>query len=141
TPFETRLRLRRSDGIAFFEDPIYREIRATLSRFAARLVTKRKPPTFLNPFLSPPADALKARAIGLSHPLGGCRMARASTEGAVDEFGRVFDTRAPSGIHRGLYVSDGSIIPTALGVNPSLTISALALRIAENLIAKDLPPC
>jgi cholesterol oxidase len=137
-PFETPLRLERSDGIPFFKDPIYKDIGDTLKRFADRLVTKRTPPTFLNPFLTKTADALKARAIGLSHPLGGCRMARAPSDGVADEFGRVFDTRAPGAIHRGLYVADGSIVPTALGVNPSLTISALSLRIADQLV-KDLP--
>lgn len=33
--------------------------------------------------------------------------------------------------------SNGSIVPTALGVNPSLTIAALSLRIADNA-SKDL---
>jgi cholesterol oxidase len=41
------------------------------------------------------------------------------------------------GVYEGLYIADGSMIPTALGVNPSLTISALALRIADN-IGKEL---
>ena len=38
--------------------------------------------------------------------------------------------------YEGLYIADGSIVPTALGVNPSLTISALALRIGDKIIAE-----
>jgi cholesterol oxidase len=38
-------------------------------------------------------------------------------------------------VHAGLYVADGSLVRTALGVNPFLTISALSERIAENIIA------
>jgi len=33
-------------------------------------------------------------------------------------------------------VADGSILPTALGVNPSLTISAIALRIGEQIASE-----
>jgi choline dehydrogenase-like flavoprotein len=34
-----------------------------------------------------------------------------------------------------LYVCDGSAVPTALGVNPQLTIMALATRLADRLLA------
>ena len=40
--------------------------------------------------------------------------------------------------YEGLYVLDGSIVPTALGVNPSKTIAALAERGVERLIERDL---
>ncbi len=62
------------------------------------------------------------------HPLGGCPMADDPQQGVVDEYGRVHG-------YDGLYVSDGSIVPTALGVNPSKTIAALAERNVERLIA------
>jgi cholesterol oxidase len=136
---DTTLRVRRVDGKAFHEDPVYDEIRTTLDRFAREL-TDDPEHSFINPFLTDTAGALGSRAIGLSHPLGGCGMGEHSADGVVDEFGRVFDT-ARAGeqpFHRGLYIADGSRIPTALGVNPSLTIAALALRTADKII-EELP--
>ena len=62
------------------------------------------------------------------HPLGGCPMADSAAAGVVDGFGRVFH-------YPGLYVADGSIIPSALGRNPSYTIAALAERVAEKMRA------
>ena len=67
-----------------------------------------------------------------AHPLGGCPMGEDYHQGAVDEFGRVFS--GDGGVHEGLFVADGSLIPTSLGVNPFLTISALSERIAERLV-------
>jgi cholesterol oxidase len=61
------------------------------------------------------------------HPLGGCPMADDPTGGVVDDAGRVYG-------YQGLYVLDGSIVPTALGVNPSKTIAALAERGAARLV-------
>ncbi|GAA4588629.1 cholesterol oxidase [Actinoplanes octamycinicus] len=60
------------------------------------------------------------------HPLGGCVLGR-----ATDDYGRL-----PG--HPGLYVIDGSLIPGSTGVNPFVTITALAERNIERIIATDL---
>jgi cholesterol oxidase len=67
------------------------------------------------------------------HPLGGCPMSDDPAAGVVDAYGRVHS-------YPGLLVTDGSIVPTALGVNPSETIAALAERNTEQLIAGGTPP-
>ncbi len=63
--------------------------------------------------------------------------------GALNHLGQVYDgcsgcyQDADSGtgsVHSGLYVADGSVIPTALGVNPYMTIGALAERVANHIV-------
>ena len=55
------------------------------------------------------------------HPLGGCGMGETMDEAVVDHTGRVFG-------YPGLYVCDGAMIPKPIGLNPSMTIAALAER-------------
>jgi len=62
------------------------------------------------------------------HPLGGCPMGESAQDGVVDAYGRVFGAE-------GLYVADGSIMPGPVGANPSLTIAAMAERIAAAMVA------
>ena len=57
------------------------------------------------------------------HPLGTCRIGVSPNNSVVDADGRVWGVRE-------LYVADGSIVPTSLGINPQLTIMSLATRIA-----------
>ena len=54
-----------------------------------------------------------------AHILGGATLGRTPADGVCDERGRVFG-------YDGLWVADGSLVPANLGVNPSLTITALA---------------
>ena len=50
--------------------------------------------------------------------------------GVVNHNGEVFE-RTGSAVHSGLVVCDGAVVPTALGVNPFATITALAERSVE----------
>jgi len=88
-------------------------------------------------FLSNPvwSELLRHELITV-HPLGGCVMADTVRNGVVNERGEVFDTLDETSVHKGLYVSDGAVIPRSLGVNPLLTISALAERCCR-LMARD----
>ena len=58
---------------------------------------------------------------GTAHCLGGCVIAGSAKEGVVDSHPRVFG-------YQNMYVCDGSVIAANLGVNPSLSITALAER-------------
>jgi choline dehydrogenase-like flavoprotein len=61
-----------------------------------------------------------------THVQGTCRMGSDPERSVVDADGRVW------GVDR-LYVGDGSVVPRTLSVNPSLTIMALASRLAGHL--------
>ena len=61
------------------------------------------------------------------HPLGGCNMAAAAGAGVTNHMGEVYG-------HHNLFVMDGSVIPRAIGRNPSKTIAAVAERSCEKLL-------
>ena len=60
------------------------------------------------------------------HLMGTCRMGAHAERSVVDLNGQVWDLP-------GCYVADASLFPTAIGVNPQVTISALATRVARRL--------
>lgn len=62
------------------------------------------------------------------HPLGGCVLGR-----ATDNYGRV------KGYSK-LYVTDGSLVPGSIGVNPFVTITALAERTMARVLVEDTAP-
>jgi cholesterol oxidase len=74
--------------------------------------------TLLDPVLGVGATA---------HILGGAVIAPDPARGVVDTEHRVFAS-ADGDVHEDLRVLDGSVVPTNIGVNPSLTITALAER-------------
>ena len=64
-----------------------------------------------------------------AHPLGSCRIGDDPATSACDD-------RHELRGHPGIFVTDGSAVPTSLCVNPSLTIAALAERAAELVLAR-----
>ena len=84
----------------------------------------------------PVANKITGEDLITVHPLGGCIMADSADKGAVNHKGQVFSGIEGTAVYDSLYVSDGSVIPRPLGVNPLLTISAVAER-ACVLMAQD----
>ena len=76
------------------------------------------------------ADAIGYRRLRMSyvsfHQMGTAAMAADPGRGAVDLTGQSFDVK-------GLYVADGSTFPAPSGVNPMITIMAVADHIARAL--------
>jgi choline dehydrogenase-like flavoprotein len=74
-----------------------------------------------------------------AHQMGSARMGGVPSLHPVDPDGRV--RWAPAGIAGertigGLYVADGSLFPTGIGVNPMLTVMLLAARVARTVLAE-----
>jgi choline dehydrogenase-like flavoprotein len=68
------------------------------------------------------------------HPLGTARAHPDPARGVVDGNLRVHGTR-------GVHVADGAAVPGPLGVNPQITIMALATRLAHHLMQTEVPAC
>ena len=66
-----------------------------------------------------------------AHILGGCPMGDGPEDSVIDRYNRVHN-------YEGMYVVDASMIGANLGVNPSLTITALAERAMSHVPAKEL---
>jgi len=113
------------------QQPIFDQIINGMKLFAQKIGKEEE-----NSLIIPLWDTQSRRQIS-AHPLGGCPMGDEASNGVVDSLGRVFRGKNGNMKYDGLYVADGSIIPTSLGVNPSLTISALAYRIAFDIVGRN----
>lgn len=110
------------------DEPVYRRLDAALGA----LVAKAGGRYVKNPL----AGTVMGHQPATAHPLGGCAMGRTRDDGVVSHKGQVFKGGPDAGrtdVHDGLYVIDGSIIPRSLGVNPLLTITALAERALDHM--------
>eukprot|EP00981_Chlorochromonas_danica_P003536 scaffold659_cov192-Ochromonas_danica.AAC.49 len=62
-----------------------------------------------------------------AHHMSSCRMAADSSQGPVSPTGEMFECR-------NLFVADGSVLPSSLGINPMITIEAVAHMLSFNVI-------
>jgi len=113
---------------------VFKEIIRTMQRFA-ELTGKNGKDSLIVPLWD--FNESKGRTQFVLHPLGGCPMGNSASEGVVDALGRVFNGETGDKVYDDLYVMDGSVVPGAIGVNPSLTISALAFRTAAYIQNKE----
>lgn len=105
------------------DEPVYARLDATLSS-----IVKEAGGSYVK---NPLAGTVMGHQPATAHPLGGAGMGRERGDGVVNHKGQVFDGGAGRGanaVHEGLYVVDGAVMPRSLGVNPLLTITALAER-------------
>ncbi|MBZ2189094.1 GMC family oxidoreductase [Alcanivorax sp. JB21] len=70
--------------------------------------------------------------LGSAHVMGGCAMGSDETVCVTDSDGRYRHLK-------NLYIFDGSVLPTSLGVNPQLTIYSITARNASRLAEKLAP--
>jgi cholesterol oxidase len=99
------------------DQPVYARVDAALTKAAESAGAR---------YIKSPLAATMGTKPATAHPLGGCGMGDDVSNGVVDHKCRVFN--AKGGVHAGLYVCDGAIIPRSIGVNPLLTITALTER-------------
>jgi cholesterol oxidase len=110
------------------DEPVYARVDAALTKAAAAVGARY--------IKSPMAATTMGTKPATAHPLGGCGMGQTAGQGVVNHKCQVFDGRSEQTTHSGLYVCDGSVIPRSIGVNPLLTITALAERAMVHL-ARD----
>ncbi len=85
---------------------------SVLEAAGGREISIRRPPSFIS-----------------THLMGSCRMGKDPRKSVTDPYGETHDIA-------NLFIADGSLFPTSTPGNPTLTIQALATRVAQRIASK-----
>jgi choline dehydrogenase-like flavoprotein len=133
-----RLPRRRRGGQALIRYDIVEQDVAKFRAGLARLEELFRAAGAREVYLPLPLGVTPARAraqdlkLMAFHPLGTARVDADPARGVLDPDLRVHGVE-------GLHVADGSVMPSSLGVNPQITIMALATRLAYHLLDRPCP--
>jgi len=112
--------------------PLFSKMRHSMERMAKE-IGENGIDSFSTPLWNP--SNINENLTVVLHNLGGCSMGKDRNTGVVNTNGQVYNGSSAilTEPYIDFYVVDGGIVPTSLGVNSSLTIAALAFRIAEQI--------
>ncbi|WP_164021067.1 FAD-dependent oxidoreductase [Pyxidicoccus trucidator] len=121
---ENRVVGTSEDGGVHYQYRVHDELRRRVD-LSRRLFLRTLKPKFKVKLISNPRDV----ALNLGHVCGTCRFGTSPETSVLDPSNRAHDVD-------NLYVVDASFFPSSGGINPSLTIAANALRVADLLHAR-----
>lgn len=117
---QDRSGLRRLTATCVIDGDDFRNVEATLRAFGQALMTRGRGRVRVN------NDRIYKSVWGQGHTLGTTRMGRSRADSVVDAHCRVHG-------YDNLYIAGSSVFPSGGYANPTLTIVALALRLADHL--------
>jgi Choline dehydrogenase and related flavoproteins len=140
-------------GVATMRHALVRMARIARAAGATAMVATGTPPTWYDASLAGTGDDGRAYArfedalatfdfapnrggVFSAHQMGSVRMGSDARTHPCDPWGRVRAGAQGDDVIGGLYVGDGSVFPTAIGVNPMITIMALARRVSRVILAE-----
>ncbi len=141
-----------SGGVATLRHALVRMARLARAAGATEIVAVGSPAAWYDPTIGGAGDAVRAyerfeqRLAGFdfapnrggvfsAHQMGSVRMGADPRTHPCDTRGRVRIRAGGDETVAGLYVGDGSVFPTAIGVNPMVTIMAMARRVSRMILA------
>ena len=135
TPPSARIRLRSNGKLKLSLDitDSLKSYYESTKKLLESIITRNGGQLLNIDFLNGNGSTIKGTHFTSSHQVGSCRMSESKKDGVIDTMGEIFD-------YPGIFITDGSAIPSSMIVNSSLTILANAERITANILKKYLKP-